>query len=189
MWNFDWLLPVDTETSGPDEWLNADAVFQFDSTEDDSARLLNSYPSSASLEHSITTPSSSSLSSVSPSTTLTSPPTTTNNTSNDELEHLLSDTSFQAFQTALAAAAAAKNSKKASTFGYLDALQSPTPIKGSTAGSVSGEPDDKRKRNTAASARFRAKKKMREMALEQAAKESMAKSEMLERRLCGEFIL
>lgn len=43
--------------------------------------------------------------------------------------------------------------------------------------------EDKRKRNTAASARFRMKKKLREQALEQTAKEMTAKAEALEKRV------
>ncbi|OAD76794.1 basic-leucine zipper transcription factor, partial [Phycomyces blakesleeanus NRRL 1555(-)] len=43
--------------------------------------------------------------------------------------------------------------------------------------------DDKRRRNTAASARFRQKKKMREQALELTAKEMTAKTERLENRV------
>lgn len=42
---------------------------------------------------------------------------------------------------------------------------------------------DKRRRNTAASARFRAKKKMREQALEQTAKQLTEKADKLERRV------
>ncbi|KAG0164968.1 hypothetical protein DFQ30_009142 [Apophysomyces sp. BC1015] len=43
--------------------------------------------------------------------------------------------------------------------------------------------EDKRRRNTAASARFRMKKKMREQALEQTAKEMTEKAEVLEQRV------
>ncbi|KAL9559048.1 hypothetical protein MBANPS3_000611 [Mucor bainieri] len=43
--------------------------------------------------------------------------------------------------------------------------------------------EDKRKRNTAASARFRMKKKLREQALEQTAKEMTIKAEALEKRV------
>ena len=43
--------------------------------------------------------------------------------------------------------------------------------------------EDKRRRNTAASARFRAKKKLREQAMEQAVKEMSEKSEKLEERV------
>lgn len=43
--------------------------------------------------------------------------------------------------------------------------------------------EDKRKRNTAASARFRMKKKLREQALEQTAKEMTVKAEALEKRV------
>lgn len=43
--------------------------------------------------------------------------------------------------------------------------------------------EDKRRRNTAASARFRAKKKLREQAMEQAVKEMTEKSEKLEGRV------
>ncbi|CEP13638.1 hypothetical protein [Parasitella parasitica] len=43
--------------------------------------------------------------------------------------------------------------------------------------------EDKRKRNTAASARFRMKKKLREQALEQTAKEMTLKAEALEKRV------
>lgn len=43
--------------------------------------------------------------------------------------------------------------------------------------------EDKRRRNTAASARFRMKKKMREQALEQTAKEMTSKAEALEKRV------
>ncbi|KAI8376112.1 uncharacterized protein BYT42DRAFT_573453 [Radiomyces spectabilis] len=43
--------------------------------------------------------------------------------------------------------------------------------------------EDKRRRNTAASARFRMKKKMREQALEQTAKEMTLKAEALEKRV------
>ncbi|KAJ1985296.1 hypothetical protein H4R34_000117 [Dimargaris verticillata] len=45
--------------------------------------------------------------------------------------------------------------------------------------------EDKRRRNTAASARFRAKKKLREQAMERTAKEMTAKVEMLEKRVRG----
>ncbi|RIA84750.1 hypothetical protein C1645_677644, partial [Glomus cerebriforme] len=43
--------------------------------------------------------------------------------------------------------------------------------------------EDKRRRNTAASARFRVKKKMREQALERTAREMTAKAEMFEGRV------
>ncbi|KAJ1980191.1 hypothetical protein H4R35_001214 [Dimargaris xerosporica] len=43
--------------------------------------------------------------------------------------------------------------------------------------------EDKRRRNTAASARFRAKKKLREQAMERTAKEMTAKVDMLEKRV------
>ncbi|RKP34031.1 hypothetical protein BJ085DRAFT_6353, partial [Dimargaris cristalligena] len=43
--------------------------------------------------------------------------------------------------------------------------------------------EDKRRRNTAASARFRAKKKMREQALETKAEEMTAKADALEKRV------
>src|SRR2546430_794968 len=43
--------------------------------------------------------------------------------------------------------------------------------------------EDKRRRNTAASARFRIKKKMREQALEKNARDMGAKAEMLENRV------
>ncbi|OAQ30551.1 hypothetical protein K457DRAFT_60501, partial [Linnemannia elongata AG-77] len=43
--------------------------------------------------------------------------------------------------------------------------------------------EDKRRRNTAASARFRYKKKLREQALEQTAKEQTLRAETLEARV------
>ncbi|KAI7857536.1 hypothetical protein BDC45DRAFT_435395, partial [Circinella umbellata] len=43
--------------------------------------------------------------------------------------------------------------------------------------------EDKRRRNTAASARFRAKKKVREQAMEQSVKEMSEKSDKLEERV------
>ncbi|KAK3829225.1 MAG: hypothetical protein J3Q66DRAFT_270671, partial [Benniella sp.] len=43
--------------------------------------------------------------------------------------------------------------------------------------------EDKRRRNTAASARFRQKKRLREQILEKTAKEMTAKSELLEGRV------
>ncbi|KAI9505537.1 hypothetical protein BX070DRAFT_180702, partial [Coemansia spiralis] len=43
--------------------------------------------------------------------------------------------------------------------------------------------EDKRRRNTAASARFRVKKKMKEQALERTAREMTAKAAALEKRV------
>jgi hypothetical protein len=64
----------------------------------------------------------------------------------------------------------------------------------STTGTVISNPHeketeelDKRRRNTAASARFRARKKQREQALESTAKEMMCKTEILEKRIKGEL--
>ncbi|KAI9104603.1 hypothetical protein DFS34DRAFT_603806 [Phlyctochytrium arcticum] len=66
----------------------------------------------------------------------------------------------------------------------------PESFKNSSAASVYSEGDDKteeeidkRRRNTAASARFRAKKKMREQALERTAKSMTDKADQLERRV------
>jgi hypothetical protein len=50
-------------------------------------------------------------------------------------------------------------------------------------GERTGADDDKRRRNTAASARFRIKKKQREQALERTAKEMTEKSDLLESRV------
>ncbi|KAI9208532.1 uncharacterized protein BJ171DRAFT_209271 [Polychytrium aggregatum] len=55
--------------------------------------------------------------------------------------------------------------------------------KASSAFDKNSEPLNKRQRNTAASARFRAKKKQREQQLMQTAKDMTARSELLERRL------
>lgn len=49
--------------------------------------------------------------------------------------------------------------------------------------SIEAVEEDKRRRNTAASARFRMKKKLREQALEQTAKEMTLKAEALEKRV------
>ncbi|KAJ2796286.1 hypothetical protein H4R21_004774 [Coemansia helicoidea] len=53
----------------------------------------------------------------------------------------------------------------------------------SDAGRGRAAEDDKRRRNTAASARFRVKKKLKEQALERTAREMTAKAEALERRV------
>ncbi|KAJ2712118.1 hypothetical protein H4R19_002918 [Coemansia spiralis] len=54
---------------------------------------------------------------------------------------------------------------------------------GSEGGRHRAAEEDKRRRNTAASARFRVKKKLKEQALERAAREMTAKAEALERRV------
>lgn len=71
-----------------------------------------------------------------------------------------------------------------------DALTSPTPSATERSGSVNFEDvsrvaaeEDKRRRNTAASARFRVKKKQREQALEKSAKEMSEKVSLLENRI------
>ncbi|RIB03791.1 hypothetical protein C2G38_2122249 [Gigaspora rosea] len=60
-----------------------------------------------------------------------------------------------------------------------DSKQSPDP---EVVAKLAAE-EDKRKRNTAASARFRVKKKMREQALERTAKEMTSKAEAFESRI------
>lgn len=63
-----------------------------------------------------------------------------------------------------------------------DAASSSKNLSGEEASRMAAE-EDKRRRNTLASARFRAKKKMREQALEKDHKEMSAKIEKLENRI------
>ncbi|KAJ3111020.1 hypothetical protein HDU96_006046 [Phlyctochytrium bullatum] len=132
---FDWLLPDDSAPSTSDEWLNADAVFQFDGNEEDAARFLSDLD-------------------------VREPQSATQQLHEQQPVGL----------------------KKVEESSSLDAV-----LRQTTGPSTGVEKkvalDDKRRRNTAASARFRAKKKLREMALEKTAKEMVAKAEMLERRL------
>jgi len=60
---------------------------------------------------------------------------------------------------------------------------SPTFERGSSRGREQDDPDLKRMRNTAASARFRAKKKRRELSLERVAREKREKLAVLEDRI------
>jgi hypothetical protein len=73
------------------------------------------------------------------------------------------------------------NGSRSATYGY--ASQYPSPPAAFSPSSSSTDPELKRIRNTAASARFRAKKKRREASLERNAKEKREVLERLEQRI------
>ncbi|KAJ3215214.1 hypothetical protein HDU67_000701 [Dinochytrium kinnereticum] len=156
MWNFDWLLPSETDSTAADEWLNSDAVFQFDGADEDSSRFLSSLTSSHP-------PNVLEALSASPEIRSAQPlPQTTP----------IPIKSLPQQQVSAAPPLPASSSAAAYQFELAKLHGTKEPV------------DDKRKRNTAASARFRAKKKLKEMALEKTAQEMVARAEMLERRLC-----
>ncbi|KAJ3413617.1 ATP synthase complex assembly protein atp12 [Chytridiales sp. JEL 0842] len=80
-----------------------------------------------------------------------------------------------------------KPASDTSSTSFFHAVKSTIPTQPAPSSTTSNSADpeelDKRKRNTAASARFRARKKQREQELERAAKEGMMKAEILERRV------
>jgi hypothetical protein len=81
-----------------------------------------------------------------------------------------------------------KPDEKSASAGVKRKAETPKPVDDSTAtdpslDSKSATEEDKRRRNTAASARFRIKKKQREQALEQTAKEMTDKADRLEGRV------
>ncbi|KAJ1962869.1 hypothetical protein IWQ62_003391 [Dispira parvispora] len=87
------------------------------------------------------------------------------------------------------ASSSASSSTSTQSMGLSDALSttdtappSEATLDSNTQFQLAGE-EDKRRRNTAASARFRAKKKLREQAMERTAKEMTAKAEALEQRV------
>ncbi|KAJ3099068.1 hypothetical protein HDU97_003501 [Phlyctochytrium planicorne] len=186
MWNFDWLLPVETDSSAADEWLNADAVFQFDGVEDDLRMPIASTTASSSPAATINTPSSTILSaSSSPASAqglihspLQSDPSSSTPASISDLP-VFPQLSLSQFNALSAIPALSHLDFKQD----IPSTPAPSADPYTTKTGEKAVVDDKRRRNTAASARFRAKKKLREMALENTAKEMMAKAEMLERRL------
>ncbi|KAF9345838.1 hypothetical protein BGX26_002689 [Mortierella sp. AD094] len=133
---------------------------------------------------------------IAPATTLVAlapkSPTTANASAIAAAATAASNAAATATVAAVAAAATAKSVPSASAFEDNDMDAGNEPEKSAADSFSKDDPEylqkvaaeeDKRRRNTAASARFRYKKKLREQALEQTAKEQTTRAEALEARV------